>query len=292
MFEKKAAAMRSFLTRPGISLGVGAGDALTAKLIERAGFDFVWSSSLCVSAAQAVPDASLLSMNQFVDAARAMAEVITIPVLVDMDTGYGNANNVIFAVKRYEEAGISGICMEDKRFPKDNSLLAGGRQDMLSAEEFAGKLAAAADTRQNKDFVIVARIEALIAGLGQQEAMDRAYRYEEAGADCILIHSRSKTPDEVVGFINNWGGSIPICLVPTAYPELTEDKIQALDKVKLVIYANQPLRAAVLAQERLLQEIKRARGIHTIDEQMVPVEHIFELQGVPQMKEDERRYLR
>jgi len=289
--KEKLHRSREFLTRPGVALGVGAGDALSAKLIEKAGFDFIWSSSLCVSASYAVPDANLISMSQYCDAARSMNEVVSIPVIADCDTGYGNANNVMYAVKKFEEAGIVGISIEDKKFPKDNSLLEGGRQELAPIDEFVGKIKAAKDHQQNEEFIVIARVEALIAGWGQEEAMQRSLRYVEAGADCILIHSKAKQPDEILEFIRNWNQPTPLILVPTNYPSLTLKEVEKLKEVKLFIYANQPLRASVKAQEALLEEIKKAGGIHTIDPMMVPVSHIFDIQGVPKMKEDEKRYL-
>lgn len=113
----------------------------------------------------------------------------------------------------------------------------------------------------------------------------------DAGADCILIHSKSKAPDEIVGFVRSWDGQAPLVLVPTTYPQLTEEEIKDLGKVKIVIYANQPMRAGIKAQELLLEEIKKAGGIHTIEAMMVPVSHVFELQGVPEMKDKEKKYI-
>jgi phosphonopyruvate hydrolase len=273
-------------------VGVGARDALEAKLIERAGFDFVWSSGFAISAAYGVPDASLITMSQLVESARAMAEVIDIPILADCDTGFGNAVNVIYAVRKFEDAGVAAICMEDKKFPKDTSLLPGGRQELVSVEEFAGKISAAVDTRRNRNLVVVARTEALIAGWGQEEALSRARRYEEAGADCILVHSKSKTPDEVLEFVSKWDGKAPVVLIPTNYPALTEPQVRRLGKVGMVIYANQMLRAAITAQEALLSEIRKAGGIHTVNDAIVPVARVFELQNVARMKEHEKKYLR
>jgi phosphoenolpyruvate phosphomutase len=292
MHNEQAKQLRKRMAEKDLLVGLGARDALEAKLVDQAGFDFVWSSGFAISASYGVPDASLVSMTQLLEAARAMREEIGIPIVADCDTGFGNANNVIYAVKKFEEAGMAAVCMEDKKFPKDTSLLPGGRQDLTSVEEFCGKIQAAAETRRNKDLVVIARTEALIAGWGHEEALKRAHHYQEAGADCILIHSKSKTPDEIVEFIQRWDGKAPLVIVPTNYPTLTEKEIVKLGKVKLVIYANQLLRAAVLAQERLLAEIKSAHGIHTSDSMMVPVSRIFDLQGVPRMKEDEKKYLR
>lgn len=291
MFNENANKLRKLMAEKELVVGVGARDALDAKLVENAGFDFVWSSSLGVSASYAIPDASLISMKQYIEAARSMAEVIDIPIIIDADTGYGNANNVMYAVKQFEAAGLAAMSMEDKKFPKDNSLLAGGRQELARIEEFCGKIKAAKDTQKSEDFIVIARVEALIAGWGQQEAVKRAIAYVDAGADSILIHSKSKSPDEVVEFVKAWDRRAPITLVPTMYPDLTEEKIKELGKVKIVIYANHTFRAAVKAAEEILQEIKRAKGIHTINDMMVPVARLFELQGVPQMKENEKKYL-
>ena len=257
MIQQKAQLLRKLMVEKDLVVGVGAGAALEAKLIERAGFDFVWSSGFAISASYAVPDASLISMNQLLDAARAMNEVVGIPIIADCDTGFGNANNVIYATRLFESAGIAGMSIEDKIFPKDTSLLAGGRQELAPIEEFAGKIRAAKDSQRGEDSLVIARTEALIAGQGQDEAIKRANRYVEAGADCILIHSKATIPDEIVAFVEAWHGVAPLMIIPTNYPSLTEQAIKALGKVKLVIYANQPLRAAIRMQERLLAEIKR-----------------------------------
>lgn len=291
MIIEKAKKLTKLISEKDIVVGVGARDALDAKLIEKAGFDFIWSSSLGVSASYAVPDANLISMKQYLEAARAMNEIVDIPTIVDCDTGYGNVNNLIYAVKLFEEAGIAAISIEDKKFPKDNSLLDGGRQELAPIEEFVGKIKAAKDNQKTKDFIVIARVEALIAGWGQEEALKRAYRYVEAGADCILIHSKAKSPDEIIEFVKCWNTSVPLVLVPTTYSSLTEEMIKEMGKVKIVIYANQPLRAGIKAEEIILKKIKETGGTHSINDLMVPVSHIFELQGVPKMKENEKKYL-
>ncbi len=271
---------------------VAAHNGLGARLAEQAGFDGIWASGFELSASFGLPDASLLSMTQHLDASRAMAEATDIPIVADIDTGYGNAINVMHVVERYEAAGMAAVVMEDKMFPKDTSLLAGGRQEMVRIEEFQGKIEAARAARRNPDFMIVARVEALIAGLGQEEARLRGEKYAEAGADAVLIHSKSKTPDEIVEFIRAWRLAVPLVLVPTSYPDLTEADIEKLGKVKLVIYANQGLRAAVTAMEKVFAQIRADRGIQHADGTIVPVERIFELQNVGVMKEREKRYLR
>jgi phosphonopyruvate hydrolase len=288
----KAKKLRELFSKKKLTRIVGAHNGLSAKLVERAGFDGVWASGLEISASYGIPDASLVSMYQFLEAARSMNEIIDIPIVADCDTGYGNATNVMYMVKRYEDAGIAAVSIEEKKFPKDNSLLAGGRQELLRVEEFEGKIEAAKSAQRNSDFMVIARVEALIAGWGQEEAQMRAHRYAEAGVDAILIHSKSSDPGEVVEFINNWDLDVPLVLVPTNYPSLKEKDIEALGKVKMVIYANHGLRAAIKGMETIFAKIKGDGGIDDLDEFIDPVGHIFEIQGVPEMKENENKFLR
>ncbi|MDQ2656224.1 MAG: isocitrate lyase/phosphoenolpyruvate mutase family protein [Bacteroidota bacterium] len=291
MLHEKATKFRDLLKHQSYITGVGARDALEAKMIERAGFHFVWASGFCISASHGLPDASILSLKHFLDEGRAMNEVIDIPIIFDADTGYGNAINVIYTTRLLEEAGMAAMCIEDKKFPKDTSLLAGGRGDLIDMREFGNKIKAAKDTQRNKDFTVIARTEALIADAGHDEAMKRATYYAEAGADCILIHSKKKSPDEIIRFVNAWSGDVPLVLVPTAYPELNERRIEELGKVKVIIYANQVLRAAVKASQEILAEIKASKGIEGVDKRVAPLEEIFDLQGVRQMKVNEKNYL-
>jgi len=283
---------REKMAGPGLVSIVAAHNGLGARLAGQAGFDGIWASGFELSASFGLPDASLLSLTQHLDASRAMAEATDIPIVADIDTGYGNAINVMHVIERYEAAGMAAVVMEDKMFPKDTSLLAGGRQELVRVEEFQGKIEAALAARRDRDFMVIARVEALIAGMGQEEARMRGEKYAEAGADAILIHSKSKKPDEIVHFIREWRLPVPLVLVPTSYPELTEADIGKLGKVKLVIYANQGLRAAVTAMEKVFAQIRADRGIQNADKTIVPVERIFELQNVGLMKDREKKFLR
>lgn len=288
----KAAQLRKCFREMPLVPIIGAHNPLSARLAERAGFAGIWASGFELSAAYGVPDASLISMTQHLDMARAINDAVDVPIVADIDTGYGNAINVIHTVQKYESAGMAAIVMEDKKFPKDTSLLAGGRQELLSVEEFEGKIEAAVAARRDTDFMIIARVEALIAGQGQAEAKRRGERYADAGADAILIHSKSKTPEEIIEFVNAWERSTPIVIVPTAYPQLTEQDIIALKKVKMVIYGNHGIRAAVTGMEQIFKQIRTDGGIQNVDNNIVPVTHIFDLQGVSQMKENEKKFLR
>jgi phosphoenolpyruvate phosphomutase len=265
---------------------------LSARLAEEAGFDGIWASGFELSALYGLADVSLVSMTQHLEMMRAMAERVELPIVADIDTGFGNAINVIHAVRQYERAGAAAVVIEDKSFPKVTSLVADGRQDLLRIEEFQGKIEAACQTRDDAGFLVIARDEALIAGLGQHEALKRAAAYEEAGADMILIHSKQKTPDEVESFVQAWKGRAPIVIVPTAYPEMTADRIRALEKIRMVIYGNHAVRAAVTAMKDVFAAILKDGGIQNVDKRIVSVEEIFRLQDMDQVKINEKRYLR
>jgi len=271
---------------------MSAHNPLSARLAEEAGFDGIWASGFELSAAYGVPDASLLSFTQHLDMTRAIIEQTTIPMIADIDTGYGNAINVGHVVTAYARAGSAAVVMEDKLFPKDTSLLAGGRQELVRIEEFQGKIEAARAAGKAHDLLVIARTEAMIADLGLDEALKRGMAYAEAGADLLLVHSKRKTPDEIVAFCERWNGPIPLTIVPTAYPDLTEAKVRALGKIRIVIYANHAIRAAVGAMREVFAQIKRDGGIHNADRQIASVEDIFDLQRVPAMKAAEKRFLR
>jgi phosphoenolpyruvate phosphomutase len=184
--------------------------------------------------------------------------------------------------------------IEDKTFPKVTSLIAGGRQELLPVAEFQGKLEAAVHARKDPQFMIIARDEALIAGLGEKVALARAASYADAGAgaDMILIHSKQKTPAEIESFVNAWSGPVPIVIVPTSYPQMTEQRAIALNKIKMLIYGNHAIRASVTAMQKVFAQIIADGGIQRVDSDIVPVSEIFRLQKMDEVKENEKRFLR
>ena len=266
----------------------GAFDAMSAKLVETSGFDAVWAGSFAISATHALPDASILTMTEFFDAASSMASTCEIPIIADCDTGYGGPSNVTHMVKKYESAGISSVCIEDKTFPKQNSLLENGKNDLLSEKEFVAKILSAKQARNDKDFLIIARVEALISGAGMNEALKRATAYENAGADAILIHSKQKTPDEIFEFADSWKGSVPIVVVPTTYDSVKISEL-SLHNVKMIIFANQTLRASHLAMTKLLREMVDTEHISTIEQEMSTMQDIFNLQEMYDIKSKEKK---
>ena len=266
----------------------GAFDAMSAKLVENSGFDAVWAGSFAISATHALPDASILTMTEFFDATSSMASTCEIPIIADCDTGYGGPSNVTHMVKKYESAGISSICIEDKTFPKQNSLLENGKNDLLSEKEFVAKILSAKQARNDKDLLIIARIEALISGAGMNEALKRATAYENAGADAILIHSKQKTPDEIFEFADSWKGSAPIVVVPTTYDSVKISEL-SLHNIKMIIFANQTLRVSHLAMTKLLREMVDTEHISSIKQEMSTMQDIFNLQEMYDIKNKEKK---
>lgn len=281
--------LRNLFHRPGLIRVIGAHDALGARLGERAGFDAVWSSGLEVSASHGVPDADILTMSEFLAAAQWIAGAISVPVIADCDTGYGNVNNVAHMVRRYEAAGIAAVCIEDKQFPKLNSLVA-GRQDLVPISEFVGKLAAAKNAQTDPDFMVFARVEALVAGMELTEAVSRANHYADAGADAILMHAKDESPQLILDFLAGWNRPTPIVLVPTTYYDISADELAAAG-AKMVIYANHGLRASVQAMRETFATIYAAGRTTPVEDRIASLGDVFALQGITELKAHEARYL-
>ena len=286
-----ATKLRKLMQRPGIVRTVGAHDALSAKLIERAGFDAIWASGFGISASlKCIPDGSFLTMTEQLDATRNMVEAANIPVIADCDTGFGNALNVMRMVQDYEKAGIAGICIEDNVFPKRCSFYAGSRRDLVSADEHAGKVRAAKSAQSSSDFLVIARTEALIAGWGRDEALKRAEAYADAGADAVLIHSKSPTFDELRAVSQQWSGRVPLVVVPTIFGAVTAEELER-HNFKIVIFANQVIRTAIKAMRDTLDVLKKEGRAEAVGDRMVALQEVYDLVGVTQMEEDERRFL-
>ena len=173
----RSAQLRQMLLSPELEFLMEAHNGLSARIVREAGFRGIWASGLSISAQFGVRDNNEASWTQVVDMLEFMADASDLPILLDGDTGYGNFNNLRRLVRKLEQRGIAGVCIEDKIFPKTNSFLNGERQPLADVEEFAGKIAAGKDTQTDPDFCIVARVEALIAGWGMEEALRRAEAY-------------------------------------------------------------------------------------------------------------------
>ncbi|MFD5141925.1 isocitrate lyase/phosphoenolpyruvate mutase family protein [Streptomyces sp. NPDC058401] len=276
MSTRRYPSFRASLARNGLARLAGAHDALGAVLAQEAGFQAIWSSSLEVSAARCLPDASILSMTEYLEAAARMQKALDIPVVADCDTGYGGNMNVAHMVHEFEAAGITAVCLEDKRFPKLNSFAAGD-QSLLDTAEFARKITVAKASQSSEEFFVIARTEALISGLGVEEALSRCHAYADAGADAILIHSKQPTKDQILDFLAGWNGRLPVVVVPTTYPDWHIDDIRAAG-VSIVIYANQGLRATVTSLRSTFRSIYEQGQSTSLEEYIASVGEIFALQ--------------
>lgn len=280
---------KQMLHAPVLDFLMEAHDGLSAKIAEEAGFSGIWASGLSISAAMGVRDSNEASWTQVLEVVEFMSDATSIPILVDADTGYGNFNNVRRLVHKLEQRGIAAMCIEDKLFPKTNSFI-GEQQPLADVAEFANKIKAAKDTQSTPHFCVVARVEALIAGWGMDEAMRRAEAYHEAGADAILIHSKRSTADEVLEFASRWANRCPVVIVPTMYAQ-TPTAVFEDAGISLVIWANHLLRASVRAMQETAASIHAARSLHDVDDRVAPLEEIFRLQNDGELRDAERRYL-
>jgi phosphoenolpyruvate phosphomutase len=290
MLTRKTTRLRELVTRPAIALLMEAHNGLSARIAEEAGFEAIWGSGLTISAACAVRDNNELSWTQVTDHAAFMTDATSVPLLLDGDTGYGNFNNMRRLVRKLEQVGVAGVTIEDKLFPKTNSFLRSERQPLADVEEFCGKIKAGKDSQHDPDFVLVARVEALIAGWGLAEALRRAEAYHLAGADAILIHSRQSSPAEIFHFLAEWGGRAPVVLVPTKYWRTPTADFVARG-VSAVIWANHLLRASIGAMQATARQIHADASLMNVEPQVAPLAEVFRLQGDDELEAAERRYL-
>jgi phosphoenolpyruvate phosphomutase len=279
------------MARPGPIVIIGAHSGISGKIGEEAGFDGLWASGFEISASYAVPDANILTMAESLGAAKMMNDATRVPVIADCDNGFGNAINVIRCIEEYERAGIAGICIEDNVFPKRCSFYAGVKRELSSVDEHAGKIRAAKAAQKDKDFVVIARTEALIAGWGMEEALLRGRAYADAGADMVLIHSKSKSPDEVLAYAKAWDRpNVPLVCVPTIYKTT---KVETLHEAgfKLIIFANHAMRSSIKAMTETLSTLKREMFTGSVEDKVVPLDRVYQLVGVDKMKEEEGAFM-
>ena len=285
-----AARLSALMAQPRPIVIVGAHDGLSARLIEEAGFEGIWASGFEISASHGIPDANILSMADNLARAKEMIAVSTLPVIADCDNGYGNAINVIHMIRDYEAAGIAAVCIEDNTFPKRCSFYAGVKRELSDVEEHALKIRAAKETQRTPDFKVIARTEALIAGWGMEEALRRGRAYADAGADVVLIHSKSKKPDEVLEFARRWDRETPLMCVPTTYDEASVPQLFEAG-FKIVVFANHGIRSSIKAMRETFKALRAEGKTAAARPHVVPLNDVYEIIGVPEMKDQEKQYL-
>jgi len=224
--------------------GLSALVAENAK-VEGREFDALWESSLTDSASKGKPDIELVDFTSRTQTINEILEVTTKPLIVDGDTG-GLAEHFVYMVKTLERLGVSAVIIEDKTFPKINSLMEDAVHIQDTVERFSHKIKAGRRARVTGDFMIIARIESLIAGKTVEDALERAEAYVEAGADGIMIHSKDKSADKILDFCREYRKfklRVPLVVVPTTYNAIREEELIEAG-VSIVIYANQLLRSS------------------------------------------------
>ncbi|MFC7442585.1 phosphoenolpyruvate mutase [Laceyella putida] len=287
---KKTSQLKHLIHSENLDFLMEAHNGLSAKIVEETGFKGIWASGLSISAAMGVRDNNEASWTQVLDVLEFMSDATSIPILLDGDTGFGNFNNARRLVKKLEQRQIAGVCIEDKQFPKTNSFLDTKAQPLADIDEFCGKIKAMKDTQTDKDFMVVARVESFIAGWGLEEALRRAEAYRQAGADAILIHSKRSDIVEIESFMKEWGGRLPVVIVPTKYYTTPSSRFQEMG-VNLVIWANHNLRASIDAMKKISDQIFREESLVQAEGRIATIEEVFRLQRVDELQEAERKYL-
>lgn len=281
--------LRDLIESDNLTFLMEAHDALSAAVAERAGFKGLWASGLSMASALGFRDANEASWSQLVDVVERMADATDIPILVDGDSGFGNFNNARLAALKLSQRGAAGICLEDKGFPKMNSFV-GDRHPLAEITEFCGRLKAVKDTVPEREFVLVARIEALIAGHGQGEALARAHAYADVGADAILIHSRQSVAEEILDFARVWQNRLPVVIVPTKYHRTPVSAYREAG-ISTVIWANHNMRASVAAMRAVCGRILAEESISGIESEVASLDEVFGLLNYTELASAEERYL-
>lgn len=242
-------------------------------------FDAMWISSLCDSTAKGKPDIELVDMSSRIRTIDDVMDVTTKPIILDGDTG-GLVEHFVYNVRTLERMGVSAVIIEDKTGLKKNSLFGTEvEQTQDTIENFCEKIRAGKQALRTEEFMIIARIESLILERGMEDALERAFAYVEAGADGIMIHSRKKSPDEIVEFCRKFrekDKATPIVVVPTSFNSITEEELAAAG-VNIVIYANQLTRSAFPAMQSTAVEILKNHRALEVDSKLMPFKDIIRL---------------
>lgn len=242
-------------------------------------FDAMWVSSLCDSVAKGKPDIEVVDFSSRLRTIDDIMEVTTKPIIMDGDTG-GVTEHFIYTVRTLERVGVSAVIIEDKIGLKKNSLF--GTDVVQQQDEvahFCEKIAAGKRAQKTKEFMIIARCESLILEKGMEDALMRTRAYAKAGADGIMIHSRSHSPEEIIAFVKEFRRTdqdTVLVVVPTTYSTIYEEELKKLG-VNIVIYANQLTRSGFPAMQKTAQTILSNGRAYEVEESLMPVKEILTL---------------
>jgi len=280
--------LRELLAQPGIVMGGGAHDGLSARIVEQCGYPLCVVTGAGTSMCRGYPDVGLVSGEEMVANARYIAEAVEIPVIVDADNGYGNAMNTMRTVRAFEQAGVAGIHIEDQAWPKRCGHMFG--KTLVPREEMVGKLKAALDARRDPDFVIIARCDAVMVE-GLEAALDRAEAYREAGVDMLFLEMRESL-DEMRAIADRFRGRIPLHFnhSPSGMvPRLHVSEIEAMGFKTVCFYA-QPVMAAAKAMRDVLTEIRRTGNTVSTLDRLVGFDEFWEICGLADVRRLEKKY--
>jgi len=287
--QTRSARFRALLASGKTSFLMEAHNGLSARIVEDEQFDGIWASGLTISTALGVRDANEASWTQVLEVVELMADATSLPIMLDGDTGFGNFNNARRLVRKLCQRDIAAVCLEDKIFPKTNSLIDGAHA-LADVREFAGKIKACKDSQIDPDFSIVARVEALIANRGMTEALDRAASYADAGADAILIHSKKPDADEILTFAKLWQNRAPLVIVPTTYHTTPTEAFEAAG-IGMVIWANHNLRAAMAVMRETCRHLRQHRSLAGIEPRVAALKDLWALLDYDELAAAESTYL-
>ena len=242
-------------------------------------FDGMWSSSLTDSTSKGKPDIEAVDLTTRLHSLTDILECTTKPIIYDGDTG-GIAEHFVFTVRTLERNGVSAVIIEDKVGLKKNSLFGTEvKQELASEEEFCGKIAAGKRAQVTQEFMIIARIEELIAGFSVHDALSKAFAAVRAGADGVMIHSKNKDGLDVRDFCLQFRReypSVPIVLVPTTYNQYRESELESWG-ARIIIYANHMLRASYPAMKRCAERILENERSLEVNDMCMPIKEILGL---------------
>ena len=267
-------------------VGIGVYDGVSALLAEKWRFDFAWISSFCCSAALGLPDAGIIGAEDILNVTRCVRRSIDMPIVIDLDSGYGDAVKVFHVVEAMARAGAAALCIEDNPTSKRCSLYDREHRPLASIEEHIMRLRAARAAVQaaHSSCKIIARTEAMVAGLGIEEALKRATAYAESGADGIFVQSLDATGNEVLSFGRTWRRRTPLFIAPTRLPAVTKAEF-ARAGVSHTIFANQGLRAAHAAMDHAFQVLAESESAAALNSEISPVSSVASLVGAQKMVE-------
>ncbi len=280
--------LRELLAAPGIVPAPGAYDCLSAAVIERAGFPVVYMTGAGTSISRTgYPDIGLTTMSEMVANAAAIARTVSVPVIADADTGYGDVLQVRRTVREYERAGVAGIHIEDQESPKRCGHLDDKR--VVPPEEMVRKLHAALDAREDDDFTIIARCDAL-AVTGWDDALRRCEAYVEAGADVLFLEAL-QTQEQAAYVTGRFDVPVLYNYVETGKsPLLPVSELEALG-FKLVIFPISAMLAALRTMSDLMRELRETgTTAHLVADRMVSIQECFDTVGLSDMLELDAAY--